>query len=274
MQRTKFLIAVDVGNTAVSTGLFEFKSENSVPSLKNIWTFSTRNVTSSISYARFLRGRLKNISTFQFLKPIVSSVVPGVDPYLRSALRSITQQLPFFVTASLPSRIKVRYGKPSEVGADRLVNARAAIEKNKGPNVVIDFGTATTFDCVSARSEYLGGVIAPGPFISAEALYHKTAKLPMVLLDKPARILGRNTLESIQAGLYHGYRGLVKEIVARLKDKMGPRTKIFATGGQAKWILNGLSVVDYHIPTLTLQGLYLYWKDQQVDRLPRKGGSR
>jgi type III pantothenate kinase len=126
---------------------------------------------------------------------------------------------------------------------------------------VIDFGTATTFDCISAKREYLGGVIAPGPVISAEALYERTAKLPLVTLSKPAKILGQNTLESIRSGLYHGYRGLVLEIVSQLKKKLGPKTKVFSTGGQAHWILKGLPIAAPFHPYLTLDGLYFLWRD-------------
>lgn len=166
-----------------------------------------------------------------------------------------------FVTGRTRGRVKILYRNPSEVGADRIVNARAVMEFWKGPSIVVDFGTATTFDCVTARGEYLGGVIAPGPVISAEALYQKTAKLPLVLLKKPAVILGQTTLGSIQSGLYHGYRGLVKEIIFHLQKKMGPRTHVFSTGGQAHWILKGLGIIDENIPDLTLVGLYFIWQD-------------
>lgn len=192
---------------------------------------------------------------------IISSVVPSIDATLRKETVSLFGVKPHFVSVRTPSIVKVLYRNPREVGADRLVNARAAVEGHTGPSIVIDFGTATTFDCISSDKEYLGGVIAPGPVISAEALYQRTAKLPYVVLNKPARILGRNTEESIQSGLYNGYRGLVKEIVVQLKSVMGSRTKVLATGGQARWILKGLSLVDKYDPHLTLLGLYCLWKD-------------
>lgn len=189
-------------------------------------------------------------------------MVPPIDLFLKSFLAGFFKKRKVhFVSARSTSKIKVRYKTPSEVGADRIVNARAAIALHDGPSIVIDFGTATTFDCVSRKAEYLGGVIAPGPVISAEALYQKTAKLPFVLLEKPVKILGRNTLESIQSGLYHGYRGLVLEITRLLKKKLGAGTKVMATGGQAHWILKGLPVVDRHVPHLTLMGLYYMWRD-------------
>ena len=171
-----------------------------------------------------------------------------------------------FVNYTTSRRIRVRTRHPSEVGADRIVNARAAVALVRGAAIVLDFGTATTFDCVTANHDYIGGVIAPGPVISAEALYTRTAKLPLVvLLGKPAQPLGRDTRQSIQAGLYHGYRGLVKEIVLQLKKKLGPTTKVLATGGQAKWILKDLGVVDKHESHLTLFGLKLMWQDRMKE---------
>jgi type III pantothenate kinase len=196
---------------------------------------------------------------------LISSVVPRVDRSLCKDLKALFSLTPRFVSASSPSKIKIHYKSPSEVGADRLVNARAAWALHKGPSIVIDFGTATTFDCISGKGEYLGGVIAPGPVISAEALYQKTAKLPFVLLEKPVQILGRNTLESIQAGLYYGYRGLVQEITLQLKRQLGGNPKVFATGGQAHWILKGVKIVDAFVPHLTHLGIYFYWQDGQKE---------
>lgn len=243
---------VDVGNTATTSALFTV-SDKSHPLPFFVTTISTKN----IALGRFAR----HFSKYALEDVIVSSVVPKVDAILTSDIERSLGILPHFVTAKTPSRVTVHYKNPREVGADRLVNARAAVALWKGPSIVIDFGTATTFDCISNRQEYLGGVIAPGPVISAEALYQRTAKLPLVLLDKPARILGQNTLESIQSGLYHGYRGLVKEIVAELKKELGPQTKVFSTGGQAHWILKGMSLVTAFYPHLTLSGLYHLWTD-------------
>lgn len=192
----------------------------------------------------------------------ISSVVPDVDTSLKRALNALNIPKIIFISSGVVSRVQNLYRKPSEVGADRLVNARAAMEYHDGASIIVDFGTATTFDCVAKGGKYLGGVIAPGPVISAEALYARTAKLPHVVLKKPAKILGRNTKESIESGLYHGYRGLVHEIVLRLKEKMGGRAYVIATGGQARWILKGLPFINIYEPDLTLIGLVHYWKDQ------------
>lgn len=171
--------------------------------------------------------------------------------------------MPRFVSPSYCGRVRIRYRRPKEVGADRIVNARAAFELSAAPSIVIDFGTATTFDCVSEKGEYLGGVIAPGPVISAQALHQRTAKLPRVRLEKPAHVLGLSTLECIQAGLYHGYRGLVREIVQRLKEKMGPNCRVWATGGQARWILKGLPEAGRYDANITLWGAALVWQDEE-----------
>lgn len=248
----KHLLVVDVGNTATTSALFTI-STNPHPSPFLVTTISTKD----IALGRFA----KHFSKHPIEDVIVSSVVPKVDGTLWKDIKNTFGLTPHFVSAKTPSKVKVHYKNPREVGADRLVNARAAVALWTGPSIVIDFGTATTFDCISNRQEYLGGVIAPGPVISAEALYQRTAKLPLVLLDKPAKILGQNTLESIQSGLYHGYRGLVKEIVAELKKKLGPKTKVFSTGGQAHWILKGMPLVTAFYPHLTLVGLYHLWAD-------------
>lgn len=260
----RYLLVVDVGNTATSTGLFRLAGPLRDPVPVRVITLSTSELNTSGPYRRFLLSELGKDLIDRVTGVIVSSVVPPIDRNLAQDLTDIFRRRPIFVSARTPSPIKVRYRKPSEVGADRLVNARSAWALHPGASIVIDFGTATTFDCVSRRGEYLGGVIAPGPVISAEALYRRTAKLPMVLLEKRVDILGKNTLESVKAGLYHGYRGLVKEIVARLKARLGGSVRVFTTGGQAKWILQGLPVVDRHVPHLTLAGLYHLWNDGQA----------
>ncbi len=257
----RLLLVVDVGNTATSTGLFRLAGPQKDPVPFKVLTVSTSTMNLSGPYRRFLLTELGKDLLDCVDGVMVSSVVPPIDKNLEQDLRDVLQIHPHFVTAKTPSPIRIRYARPKEVGADRIVNARSAWALHKGASIVIDFGTATTFDCVSKRGEYLGGVIAPGPVISAEALYRRTAKLPMVLLEKPVDILGKNTLASVQAGLFHGYRGLVKEIVARLKTRLGAPVRVYATGGQSKWILRGLPVVDRHVPYLTLAGLYHLWFD-------------
>lgn len=259
------ILAIDVGNTATTTGLFQLRGPQKYPHPDGIWTVTTSQLNTAGPFRKFLRSKIGAARLKHIRGAIVSSVVPPIDRNLTRDIVALIGAEPIFVTHRTPSPVRIRYGRPAEVGADRVVNARAAWALHRGASIVIDFGTATTFDCVSSRGEYLGGVIAPGPAISAEALYRRTAKLPMVFLNEPADILGKNTLESIRAGLYHGYRGLVIEIVRRLKSRLGGRARVFATGGQAEWILKGVPGIDRHVPHLTLSGLYHLWTDGRRD---------
>jgi len=168
------------------------------------------------------------------------------------------------VGPGLKTGIPILYENPQEVGADRIVSAVAAMEKYGSPCIVVDFGTATTFDAVSAQGEYLGGVIAPGVRISAEALYLKTAKLPQIEIIKPHKLIGRTTVSSMQSGLYYGYVGLVSNLISMLKQELGDSVKVITTGGFASVILHELEAVDGHEPFLVLDGLrILYEKNQK-----------
>jgi type III pantothenate kinase len=255
------LLTVDIGNSSTSFALFDISKPLKAPVAT--WSTPTPHVKSLFfrpALNRWLNNR--RIAPDKLNGVAVSSVVPAVDKPLRRSLNSLNIPKILFISSHVTSQVQNLYQKPSEVGADRLVNARAAMSMYPGASIVVDFGTATTFDCVAKGGKYLGGVIAPGPVISAEALYTRTAKLPHVILKKPARILGRNTKEAIESGLYHGYRGLVMEIATRLKERMGSSTQVIATGGQARWLLKGLKIIDHYEPHLTHIGLVHYWKDQ------------
>jgi type III pantothenate kinase len=154
----------------------------------------------------------------------------------------------------------ILYEPPRDVGADRIVNAVAAYEAYGGPCIVVDFGTATTFDAISAKGEYLGGAICPGIGISAEALFQRAAKLPRVDIVKPKAVIGKNTVGSMQAGLFYGYLSLVEGIVARMREEMGGRPKVVATGGLAQLVLGDSTVVDHLDPLLTLNGLRILYE--------------
>jgi type III pantothenate kinase len=191
---------------------------------------------------------------------VISSVVPPVDSTLRQVCERYFNTKPLFIEPGVKTGMPVLYDNPAEVGADRIVNSVAAFEKFGGPCIVVDFGTATTFDCVSAKGEYQGGVICPGIGISADALFEKTARLPRVDIRKPARVVGSTTVTSLQSGLYYGYLGLVDGILERLLGEMGKEAAVVATGGLAGLIGTGSKYIKHVDDLLTLDGLRIIWE--------------
>jgi len=201
---------------------------------------------------------------------VISSVVPPLDSTLREVCERYFQIKPLFIEPGVKTGMPVHYDNPAEVGADRIVNSVAAFEKFGGPCIVVDFGTATTFDVVSPKGEYLGGIITPGIGISADALFKRTARLPRVDIRKPPRVIATNTVNSLQSGLYYGYIGLIDGILERLIDELGKEVKVVATGGLASLMGSGSKYIREVDDLLTLEGLRIIY-DRNVPHLRRRG---
>jgi type III pantothenate kinase len=201
---------------------------------------------------------------------VASSVVPPMNSTLREVCERYFHIEPLFIEPGVKTGMPVNYENPSEVGADRIVNSVAAFEKYGGPCIVVDFGTATTFDAVSRKGEYMGGMIAPGVGISADALFSRTARLPRVDIRKPARVIGSNTIGSMQAGLFYGYLGLTDGILERMVPELGADTKVIATGGLAELIGHESRFIKAVDNLLTLDGLRIIWERNAAQRRAAK----
>jgi type III pantothenate kinase len=194
---------------------------------------------------------------------IISSVVPPVNWTLAEMARIYLDRKALFVEPGVKTGMPILVDNPQEVGADRIVNGVAAFHQYGGPCIVVDFGTAITFDAISARGEYLGGVIAPGLGISSEALFSRAAKLPRVEIKDPGSVVGTNTVASMQAGLYYGALDMMDGIIGRMKTELGGETKVISTGGQAKLVTRGSKYIEHTDEFLTLTGLRLIWEKNQ-----------
>jgi len=195
---------------------------------------------------------------------IVASVVPPLNSVLESMARAYFKLKPLFVEPGVRTGMPILYENPQEVGADRIVNGVAAFERFKSAIIVVDFGTATTFDAISSKGEYMGGAIAPGLSISAEALFERAARLPRVDIRRPPKVIGRNTIHSLQSGLFHGYIALVQGILDRMRQEMGEKVRTIGTGGLIAALEAELrAVLDDLDPNLTLEGLRIIHERNQ-----------
>ena len=250
------LLVIDIGNTNTSLGVFDGET------LVAHWRLTTarsRTVDEWGVHARNLFS-LADLDVKSIDAITIASVVPPLNFTLKQMAEVYFHLTPLFIDHLVDTGVPILYEPPSDVGADRIVDAVAAIHRYGAPCIVVDFGTATTFDAINENGEYLGGVITPGITISSDALFERAAKLPRVEIRRPAKVIGSATIEAMQSGLYHGYVGLVDGILKKMVEELGGSPKVIATGGLAPLIAKGSSFIELVDETLTLEGLRLVYQ--------------
>jgi len=250
------LLVIDAGNTNVTLALFRG------PELLAQWRLTTDRERSSDDYGTQVRDLFErdHMDLKQVEAIAIASVVPPLNPSLSRMSEVWFGLTPLFVDHTTVTGLKILYDSPAELGADRIVDAVAGVAKYGAPCIVVDFGTATTFNAVNAEHEYLGGVIAPGIKISAEALFSRAAKLPPVEIKRPDRVIGSSTVGAMQSGLFYGYAGLVDGILEKMIAEMDATPRVIATGGLAPLIAGASRFIEIIDPTLTLDGLRLVYE--------------
>ncbi len=253
------LLAIDIGNTNTSLGVFDGET------LTAHWRLTTARARTEDEWGVHVRNLFALAGLdFKAIDAIaIASVVPPLNFTLKRMAETYFHLTPLFIDDAIDTGVAILYQPAADVGADRIVDAVAAIHKYGAPCIVVDFGTATTFDAINSKSEYVGGVIAPGITISADALFQRAAKLPRVEIKHPERVIGSATVEAMQSGLYHGYVGLVDGILRKMIDELGGSPCVIATGGLAPLIARGSQFIQEVDETLTLEGLRLVFERQK-----------
>jgi len=254
------LLALDVGNTNITLGVFDYAASG--VELVHHWRMSTHREQTSDEILVTLHGLFSQAGcrVEDFTDVILSSVVPPLMPIWERVCQKLLERPPLIVGPGIKTGMPVRYENPREVGADRIVNAVAAFEIAGGAVIAVDFGTATTFDCVSQKGEYLGGAIFPGIHVAMEALFDRASMLHRIEVTRPRSVIGRTTTESLQSGLLFGYAGMVDAMVARIRGELGADARVIATGGLAARIASETDSIEKVEPFLTLEGLRILFE--------------
>ncbi|HZU10162.1 MAG TPA: type III pantothenate kinase [Pseudacidobacterium sp.] len=268
------LLVLNVNNTNTVIALYTLRQDGLADKLRATWRISTRHVQTADEYGILVRSLLQSegVEGPAIKSVVIASVVPPVDWVLRQFCERYFHQKPLFIEPGVKTGLPILTDNPSEVGADRVANCVGAFAKYGGPAIVVDFGTATNFDVVSRKGEFLGGAIAPGLNVSAEALFARAARLPRVEIKRPAKIIGTNTVDNLQIGLFYGHIGLVDYILERMVAKLGEGTRCIATGGLAHLIASESKFITEIDDMLTLDGLrIIYDRNRSAKAHPHAG---